>query len=290
MEENELFVLRERHIDRDGQERESVRHFQDSRGRMPLNEADTDARWRTKKRDERPKLNYQENVIVDRGGFIVFRKATHADKGDCTAVDAMLGQLPVSPETLTADTGYSDGRLRKQLEELGIKANIPIHPNHEKNMVTKGGFAYHGDRLICPEGKTLSRRAFLRRDRSYQYVALQKDCQRCPERNDCLPPGQKRRYVALCAYHSQYLRARERNRSKAYKQQITVRRTTAEGVFASLDRLGWERCKLRGLWKVECEGYVSPLAHNLSKAVRMIEGLGRPTSILTGERLLAATV
>ena len=195
VEENGLFVLREQHIDRDGQERESVRHFQDSRGRMPLNEADTDARWRTKKRDERPKLNYQENVIVDRGGFIVSRKATHADKGDYTAVDAMLGQLSVSPETLTADTGYSDGRLRKQLEELGIKAYIPIHPNHEKNMVTKGGFPYHGDHLICPEGKTLSRHAFLRRDRSYQFVALQKDCQRCPERNGCLPPGTE---TAIC--------------------------------------------------------------------------------------------
>ena len=35
---------------------------------------------------------------MDRGGFIVSRKATHADKGDCTAVDAMLGQLPVTPE------------------------------------------------------------------------------------------------------------------------------------------------------------------------------------------------
>ena len=96
--------------------------------------------------------------------------------------------------------------------------------------------------------------------------------------------------MALSIYHSQYVRARERNRSEAYKQQMTVRRTIAEGVFASLDRLGWERCKLRGLWKVECEGYISALAHNLSKAVRMIEGLGRPTSILTGKRLLAATV
>ena len=39
-------MLREKHIDRDGRERESVRYFQHSRGRMPLNEADTDARWR----------------------------------------------------------------------------------------------------------------------------------------------------------------------------------------------------------------------------------------------------
>ena len=32
-----------------------------------------------------------------------------------------------------------------------------------------------------------------------------------------------------------------------------------EGVFASLDRLGSERCELRGLRKVDCEGYILAL-------------------------------
>ena len=42
------------------------------------------------------------------------------------------------------------------MEGLGITAYIPIHPNQEDTMVAKGGFAYDGDHLICPEGKTLS--------------------------------------------------------------------------------------------------------------------------------------
>jgi len=48
------------------------------------------------------------------------------------------------------------------------------------------------------------------------------------------------------------------------------RKTIIEGVFASLDRLGWERCKLRSLWKVDCEGFLAALAHNILKAIRRL--------------------
>ena len=41
----------------------------------------------------------------------------------------MLEQLPIKPETLAADMGYSAGPLRKKLEDLGITAYMPIHPN-----------------------------------------------------------------------------------------------------------------------------------------------------------------
>ena len=126
---------------------------------------------------------------------------------------------------------------------------IPIHPNQNNSVVARMGFTCHGDHLVCPEGKILGRRAYHRRGSSHQYVALQKDCQRCPVKTECLPPGQNRRYVALTMYQPVYLRARKRNESEAYEQEMRSRHATVEGVFASLDRLGWERCKLRGLWK-----------------------------------------
>jgi hypothetical protein len=64
----------------------------------------------------------------------------------------------------------------------------------------------------------------------------------------------------------------KRNESAEYQEEMRRRRTTAEGIFASLDRLGWRRCKLRGLWKVDCEGYLASLAHNVLKAVRRLAG------------------
>ena len=237
---------------------------------MPLKPVDTDARWRTINRSRFRGLSYQENIIVDRGGFILGRKVTYSSEGEWKAVDQMLGQLPVKPATFAADTSYSAGRLRSHLEELGITAYIPVHPNHEANMVAKGGFVYRGDHLLCPQGKPLRISAFLKRDMAYQYVARQHDCQRCPLKAECLPPNQKRRYVALSMYHPVFLRARERNRTSAYVREMKSRQTIAEGTFASLDRLGWARCRLRGLSKVDCEGFMAAIAHNVLKAVRRL--------------------
>ena len=212
VEENGLFVLRERRVDENCVESERVRYLQDSRGRAPISTVDTDARWSTNSPSKRPELHYKENVIVDGGGFILARRATHGSEGDWKPAHDMLDQLPIKPETLAADTGYSAGPLRKKLEDLGITAYMPIHPNQDNSVAARMGFTYHGDHLVCPEGKTLRRRAFLRKDSSYQYVALQKDCQSCPVRTECLPPGQKRRNVALTMYQPVYLRARHMNR------------------------------------------------------------------------------
>ncbi len=57
--------------------------------------------------------------------------------------------------SLAGDTGYSDGRLRHQLEDRDITAYIPVHPKQETSMVSSGDFTYHADHLICPQGKTL---------------------------------------------------------------------------------------------------------------------------------------
>ena len=59
MEENGLFVLRERKVGEDGEERESVSYYQDPKGRLSLSPVDTDARLRTsRRRDTSGKLHY----------------------------------------------------------------------------------------------------------------------------------------------------------------------------------------------------------------------------------------
>ena len=177
--------------------------------------------------------------------------------------------------------------MRKHLEDLNITGYIPLHPRQEKSMVSKGGFNYQGDHLLCPEGNRLNRGGFYKKERIFRYVALQKDCQQCPIKAECLPPSRRWRHVSLI-YHPVFLRAKERNEGKAYQREMLNRRTTVEGVFASLDRLGWARSRLRGLWKANCEGYISGLAHNLKKAVRRLGGFdGSPESLSVGEPVVA---
>jgi len=144
-------------------------------------------------------------------------------------------------------------------------------------MVSTGDFVHHGDHLVCPQGKILRRGSYHRRSSTYQYMARQKGCQACPIKVTCLPPKKKRRLFNLTMYNPVYLIARERNQTAAYRREGRRRFTIAEGIFASLDRLSWARYRLRGLWKVDCEGYMAAFAHNVLKLVRRLSrGVGPP--------------
>ena len=156
-------------------------------------------------------------------------------------------------------------------------------------MVSAGEFVCHGDHLVCPQGKILRQGSFHKRSRTHRYVARHKDCQACPVRETRLPPKQKRRYLTLTMYYPEYPRAKERNCSDAYPQGLRRRQTIAEGTFPSLDRLSWARTRLRGLWKVGCEGYMADLAHNVLELMRRLRrgvappGLPLPAAAETTE-------
>ena len=92
-------------------------------------------------------------------------------------------------------------------------------------------------------------------------------------------------------YYTEYLRARERNQSDTYRQELHRRQTIAEGTFASLDRLSWARTWLRGLWKMDCEGYMAALAHNVKKLVRRLSpSVGPPCPALPAAVETAGTL
>ena len=239
---NGLFMIAVTTVDGDGVEPEEARYFQNPDGRLPLNPVDSYARWRTFRLGQPAGLHYQENIIVS-SGFIVSRGVPHASEGEWKAVPGLLEQLSKRPVSLAGDTGYNVGQLRQLLEERNIAAYIPIHPIQQNNMVARGGFAFHGDHLVCWQRKTLRPGLFHRQNRICQYVALQKDCRACRVTDACLPPGQKHRYIGLTMYYPEYLRARERNRTAVYQRERFRRRTIAEGTFASLDRLGWDRSR-----------------------------------------------
>ena len=281
VEENGLFVLTETGTSECDEDGDDVRYFQDPKGKLPLNPVDTDARWRTGSSKRPAELCYQDNVIVDLGGFILARGVTHASQGEWKAVPDLLEQLPIHPVSLTMDTGYSTGELRQILEDRGTKAYIPLRPVQEDTLVGPGGFAYQGDHLVCPQGKTLHQRGYNKKEQRYMYTARREDCQACPIKSKCLPPRQKRRYVSLTRYYPMTLLAKERNQTSEYRRERARRQTIAEGAFASLDRLGWARTRLRGLWKVDCEGYMASFAHNVLKMIRKLgAGIGPagPTS------------
>ena len=137
--------------------------------------------------------------------------------------------------------------------------------------------------MACPQGKVLNRVGYHRRNASYQYVARQKDCQACPVKGERLPPQQKRRCLGLTIRYPLHLEAQERNQTPAHRREMARRRTIVEGIFASLDRLGWAKSRLRGLWKVDCGRFMASIAHNVLKAVRRLgSGTGPPEPDVSG--------
>ena len=277
IEANGLLVLSNMTIDEDGVGHEEVRYFQDPQGRLPLSPVDTDARWRKSKPGKPSGLHYQENVVVDGGGFILSRsKPSRIPSVVQLYNGATVVCFAAALDPLAADTAYSVGQLRELIEDKGITAYILIHPVQATNPVSKGDFIYQGDHLICSQGNLLRLWAFLKRNRAYQYVAHQKDCKACPVKIQCLPPNQKRRYVALSMYHTLLLRALERNKTRDYHRERKRHQTIAEGTFVSLDRLGWARSQLNRLWNVDCEGYMAGLAHNVLKVMRRLRHSSGP--------------
>ena len=128
-------------------------------------------------------------------------------------------------------------------------------------MVARGGFEYRGDHLVCPQGKVLKRAAFHRRTDSYQYVARQKDCQACPVKDECLPPNQKRRYLGLTIHYPLHLQAQERNRTPAFRREMSRRQTIVEGNIRIIGPAG--------MGEIEAEGIVEG-------GLRGVHGVHRP--------------
>jgi len=116
-------------------------------GRLPL------SLWRTYGESKRCELRYQENAIVDQGGFIVARSIARPSDGEWKAIRCLLEEASPKPECLTVDSVFSVGELRKHLEERAITAYIPIHPTEEQSTVAQGSFSWKGDHLVRPQGE-----------------------------------------------------------------------------------------------------------------------------------------
>lgn len=188
-------------------------------------------------------------------------------------VAELLDDSPVRVRLLATDTGYSQGRLRRLLDRRGIEAHIPLHTRHREHRQKRIGFHITPEgNLRCPAGKVLRRTTFYAKDETWQYAARVPDCQGCPLRSSCLPPRSKRCFVQLSVDEREFQEAERRLRTARYRRLARRRRTVVEGVFARLDRLGFQRARRFGLDDVPCEGYLAAFAHNLLKVLRYQRG------------------
>ena len=94
IEVNGLFLLPQSTVDEDGVEHEEVRYFQDPNGKLPLSAVE----HRRSVAQLQTGSSFPElcrNIVVDRGGFILARGATHSSQAEWKVMPELLEQLPI---------------------------------------------------------------------------------------------------------------------------------------------------------------------------------------------------
>lgn len=282
VEDNGIFTLKGVQPAGEGEPAKiQVSHYQDPQGKLPLNPVDLDARWSTHSRKQKAQLCHKDNIIVDKSGFILARSVSHANLSDIDGITPLVDMLPLDPSRLTADAQYNSGAFRQGLRDRGIQAYIPLHPKQERAAVVSGGFKYQEREVICPQGKVLSLVRYDEETEQFRFAAKRADCRECSQKGDCLPTKGKYKSITVSRYYPLLEQALETKASARYRREMKRRKVVVEGVFAHLDQLGWDRCKLRGLCKVDCEGYIAALAHNLLKALTKVRWKRRVAMALT---------
>lgn len=237
--------------------------YQDAAGRLPLSGTDPDARWRTQ--GHRTILGYKEHVIADRSGFILARDTTPAQVQDPVGGLPLLDRLPPGITTLAADTGYRAGAFRRQVRRRGITPSIPLGCNQSTG--PPPGFADHGDHLVCPVGITLRAASFPTPEGQLRFRAPSAACRVCPLRTSCVSPSRVAKAVWVSVYRREFYRAAQLQTTRQYERERRRRQTVIEGVFAHLDQLGGTRARVRGQERMQKQGTLLAIAHNLLKAM-----------------------
>jgi transposase len=280
MQENDIY-LEPIETKAGGQDKISVvetKCYQDSKGKLPLSPVDPDARWQAKSKREKARLSYKDNLVVDDEGFILAEKMTSSTCSDPQGAEELIEALPISrpsiralPTSVAADKGYTAGAFRAFLEGKGITPFIPLPKESKTNRISNSQFTQQGEVLICPQGKTLKFSGMWKRNQSVQfrYRSRPQDCCDCSLKKECIKGKAGYRTVGISLHKEQIEKAKLINQTEAFKQAMRRRKTVIEGVIAHLKNLGL-KIRLWGLKKVNIQGILSALAHNVLKAVKKI--------------------
>lgn len=162
--------------------------------------------------------------------------------------------------------------------ERKIKAHIPfLKKTHEdkgskKDIFPENAFTHdpETDTMICPSGKRLKKRTFHKHRQSNEYIGSKKDCFTC-----VLQPNCTRNKVGRAVHRHVHKEELDymvtiSNTFEA-KKDIKTRQHLMERSFAKSTRYGFDRARLRGLWKVNIQEYMTAAIQNIQTLIRYMK-------------------
>jgi transposase len=225
-------------------------------------------------RDGRTVLGYQDHYLIDGGRARIIWHA-FVTPGDVSESQVLIDQLrrtlfrrQLRPQRLIADAKYGTARNVRAIEELGIRAYVPLHEGDASSLFYRHTQFTHDaeqDVYYCPQGSVLK---FRHRDDTAErwlYRANASVCNACSCKSACTSSSQGR--LVGRSFHAEYLeRVRSYYDTPAYQKAMRKRSVWVEPLFAEAkDWHGLRRFRLRGLVNVNIEALVVATGQHLKR-------------------------
>jgi transposase len=223
---------------------------------------------------QRAALGYHDHYVVDGGRARIILHAL-VTPADVMENEPMLDQLRrvrfrwhLHPERVVADTTYGTIENIRQVEDLGIRAYVPLPDfDHRTPYFGKDRFTYDAgrDQYRCPNGQPLRRRTAKYTDATVVYRAEAATCNACPLKAQCTASDQGRQVRR--SFDEAYLdRVRGYHATAAYRKAMRKRQVWVEPLFAEAKQWhGLRQFRLRGLKQVNMEGLLVAAGQNLKR-------------------------
>ena len=223
---------------------------------------------------ERTKLGYRDHSVVDGGRARIILQAlvTPADVMENAPMLDLLQRVRfrwhLHPRRAVGDTTSGTVETIRALEDAGIRASVPL-PDFDERTPYFGAsrFAYDAERdeYRCPQGHPLRRARVKYTEDVVVYQAKTATCNDCPLKAQCTASKQGRQVYR--SFHAADLeRVRGYHATAAYQKAMRKRAVWIEPLFGEAkDWHGLRRFRLRGLWRVNCEGLMVAAGQNLKR-------------------------
>jgi transposase len=228
-------------------------------------------------------LGYQTHYVVD-GGKRRIILGVLVTPGEVMENQPMLDLLwrvrfrwKLHPRQVTGDTTYGTIENIQAVEEMGIRAYVPLPDwEHQRPYFGPGQFTYDAERDVygCPQGQPLRRYHVEYTAQKVEYRGDPATCNACPLKTQCTPSSHGRGVHRHFA--EPYLeRVRAYHQTVAYEKAMRKRKVWVEPLFAEAkDWHGLRRFRLRRLWRVNTEALLIAAGQNLKRLLAK-RGWGR---------------
>ena len=223
-------------------------------------------------------LNHQTTDAEN--GIITDVFVTPANVNDCSPhterLEHQIDKFGFETESVCADAGYDNAEVYDAMLKRNIKTYIPrrqkpvVNCNYEEDF-NPGNFQYDSNKnvYICPAGKELHYRSYLKQKGYKRYVAKKKDCMSCPYKEQCIGKSNNPRKIERNMHEEARREQAKNNGTTEYYEAMRLRKIWCEGNFShQKEQHNLRRTFKRGIEKVTEQCLLSACALNLKRLVK----------------------